>query len=83
MSYLKGGQFLVKETHADDVFIREEFGEDQQMMLGATQDFTEREIRPHLMRFEEKDYALVEDIIRKACLSWHMTLLAAQSKMHI
>jgi alkylation response protein AidB-like acyl-CoA dehydrogenase len=66
MSYLKGGQFLVKETHADDVFIREEFGEDQQMMLGATQDFTEREIRPHLMRFEEKDYALVEDIIRKA-----------------
>lgn len=66
MSYLKGGQFLVKETKADDVFIREEFGEDQQMMLGATQDFSEREIRPHLMRFEEKDYALVEDIIRKA-----------------
>ena len=66
MSYLKGGQFLVKETQADEIFIREEFGEEQQMMLGATQDFTEREIRPHLMRFEEKDYALVENIIRKA-----------------
>lgn len=66
MNYLKGGQFLVKETKADDIFIREEFGEDQQMMLSATQDFSEREIRPNLMRFEEKDYALVEDIIRKA-----------------
>ena len=66
MSYLKGGQFLVKDTPAEDIFIREEFGEDQRMMLAATQDFTEREIRPHLMRFEEKDYALVEDIIRKS-----------------
>jgi hypothetical protein len=24
---LKGGEFLVKETNANDVFIREEFGE--------------------------------------------------------
>jgi alkylation response protein AidB-like acyl-CoA dehydrogenase len=66
MSYLKGGQFLVKETKANEIFIREEFGEEQQMMLGATQDFNEKEIRPNIMRFEEKDYDLVEEIIRKA-----------------
>ena len=66
MSYLKGGQFLVKETKANEIFIREEFGEEQQMMLGATQDFNEKEIRPNIMQFEEKDYDLVEEIIRKA-----------------
>ena len=29
---LKGGELLIKETNANDVFIREEFGEEQMMM---------------------------------------------------
>ena len=66
MSYLKGGEFLVKDIEAKEVFIREEFGEDQKMMFEATHEFSEREIRPNLMRFEEKDYALVESLMRKA-----------------
>ena len=66
MTYLKGGEFLVKDIEAKEVFIREEFGEDQKMMLDATHDFIEREIRPNLMRFEEKDYALVEKLMRQA-----------------
>ena len=66
MNYLKGGEFLIKESQAQDIFIREEFGEDQKMMLESTQDFNEREIRPVLTRFEEKDYALVESLMRKA-----------------
>ena len=66
MAYLKGGEFLVKDTKAQEVFIREEFGEDQKMMFNSTQEFNEREVRPNLMRFEEKDYALVESLMRKA-----------------
>jgi len=66
MSYLKGGEFLIKETEAKDIFIRSEFGEEQQMMLSATVDFNEREIRPVMMRFEEKDYDLTENLMRKA-----------------
>ena len=66
MNYLKGGEFLIKESQAQDIFIREDFGEDQKMMLESTQDFNEREIRPVLTRFEEKDYALVESLMRKA-----------------
>ena len=66
MGYLKGGAFLIQETEAKDIFIRSEFGEDQKMMLSATEDFNEREIRPVMMRFEEKDYALVESLMRKA-----------------
>jgi len=63
---LKGGEFLVKETNANDVFIREEFGEEQMMMLNATEEFSKIEIKPNIMRFEEKDYALVESLMRKA-----------------
>ena len=66
MSYLKGGEFLIKETEAKDIFIRSEFSEEQQMMLSATVDFNEREIRPVMMRFEEKDYDLTEKLMRKA-----------------
>ena len=63
---LKGGEFLVKETNANDVFIREEFGEEQMMMFNATEEFSKIEIKPNIMRFEEKDYALVESLMRKA-----------------
>ena len=58
---LKGGEFLVKETNANDVFIREEFGEEQMMMLNATEEFSKIEIIPNLMRFEEK-IALISTI---------------------
>jgi alkylation response protein AidB-like acyl-CoA dehydrogenase len=63
---IKGGGFLVKETKAEDVFIREEFGEEQMMMLSATVEFSEKEVKPHLMRFENKEYSLVEELMRKA-----------------
>jgi len=66
MTYLKGGEFIVKDTDAKEVFIREEFGEEQNMMVAACQEFIAREVKPNLMRFEEKDYALVESLMRKA-----------------
>ena len=63
---IKGGEFLVKETNYKEVFIREEFGEEQLMMLNATEEFSNLEIKPNLMRFEKKDYELVEKLMRKA-----------------
>ena len=63
---LKGGEFLVKETNANEIFIREEFGEEEMMMLNATEEFSKIEIQPNIMRFEEKDYSLVESLMRKA-----------------
>ena len=66
MNYLKGGEFLIKESEAKDIFIRSEFGEEQKMMLKATVDFNEREIRPKMTQFEKKDYDLTENLMRKA-----------------
>ena len=36
------------------------------MMLSATVEFSEKEVKPHLMRFENKEYSLVEELMRKA-----------------
>ncbi|MDG1993466.1 MAG: acyl-CoA dehydrogenase family protein [Polaribacter sp.] len=63
---LRGGQFLVKETNCEDVFTPEDFSEEQIMMKEAVMEFNDREIIPHRTRFEAKDYALTEDVMRKA-----------------
>lgn len=45
---LKGGEFLVKETKASDVFIPEEWSEEQKMIAKTCYDFVEKEVWPHL-----------------------------------
>jgi len=63
---LRGGQFLVKETNCEDIFTPEDFSEEQQMMKDSVIEFNDREIIPNKPRFEAKDYALTEDVMRKA-----------------
>ncbi|QXP74450.1 acyl-CoA dehydrogenase family protein [Tenacibaculum sp. AHE15PA] len=63
---LRGGQFLVKETKCEDIFTPEDFSEEQVMMKEAVKEFNDREIIPHKVRFEQKDYALTEETMRKA-----------------
>lgn len=63
---LRGGQFLVKETQCDDIFIPEDFSEEQKMMKEAVTEFVDREIWPNKPKFEAKDYALTEACMKKA-----------------
>ncbi|MDW5288184.1 acyl-CoA dehydrogenase family protein [Formosa sp. PL04] len=63
---IRGGQFLVRETLCEDIFTPEDFTEEQTMMKEAVMEFNDREIIPHKARFEAKDYALTEDVMRKA-----------------
>jgi len=63
---LRGGQFLVKETKCENVFTPEDFTEEQQMMKDSVMEFNDREIIPHKARFEAKDFALTEEVMRKA-----------------
>ena len=63
---IKGGEFLITEQEAKDIFIPEEFGEDQLMMASATKEFVEKELDPHRQRFEKKDYKLTEYCMKKA-----------------
>lgn len=63
---IRGGQFLVKQTKAADVFTPEDFSEEQQMMRDAVKEFIDREVWPHKDRFENKDYGFTEEIMGKA-----------------
>ena len=63
---LRGGQFLVKESVCEDIFTPEDFTEEQRMMKEAVMAFNEREIIAHKDRFENKDFALTEEVMRKA-----------------
>ena len=63
---LRGGQFIVKETPCEDIFTPEDFSEEQKMMRDSVKEFVDREIWPHKERFEIKDYAFTEELMRKA-----------------
>ena len=63
---IRGGQFLVRETAAEDVFTLEDLNEEQKMMRESTIEFVDRELWGHWERFESKDYAYTEACMRKA-----------------
>ena len=62
----RGGQFLVKETKCEDIFTPEDLSEEQIMMRDSVREFVDKEIWPYKNRFENKDYALTESLMKKA-----------------
>ena len=62
----RGGQFLVKVTKCEDIFTPEDFTEEQLMMHDSVKEFVDKEIWPNKNRFEKKDYAFTEEVMRKA-----------------
>ena len=64
---INGGEFLVSETEAKDIFIFEEFNEEQKMMAQACQDFIDTEIHPKIEEIDSmKHPELVPSIFKKA-----------------
>ena len=63
---IKGGEFVVKETDARDVFTPEDFNEEQIMMKESVQEFVDRDIVPNRERFEQKDFDLTQELMSKA-----------------
>ena len=62
----RGGQFIVKETQCEDVFTPEDFSAEQIMMRDSVKEFVDKEIWPYKNRFEAKDYAFTEEVMKKA-----------------
>ena len=63
---IKGGEFIVKETDPQDIFIPEEFSEEQKMMAAATQDFIDKEITPNFDRIDAMEEGLMPSLMDKA-----------------
>ncbi len=63
---LKSGEFLVKETNAKDVFIPEEFDEEQKMIRETCNDFLDTEVFPNLDRIDNMEEGLMPGLLKKA-----------------
>ena len=63
---LKSGEFLVSEVESKDVFIPEEFNEEQVMIAQTCRDFLEAEVYPNLEKVEKSDRELMKSILKKS-----------------
>lgn len=62
----RGGEFLVRETSADNIFVPEEINEEQKMMVQMARDFVEQELFPNDARIEKQEAGVAVELIRKA-----------------
>ena len=63
---LAGGEFLIKDTVPQSVFIPEEFNEEKRMMIDSAREFVEKEIRPNLDAIDNQKEGLVVSLLNKA-----------------
>lgn len=64
---IKGGEFLIRETQAHEIFIPEEFSEEQKMIAQTCKDFLKQEVYPHLDLIDsQKDPKLMPSLLDKA-----------------
>lgn len=63
---IKGGEFLIKEIEANEIFIQEDFSEEQLMMAQSCKDFIAKEITPRLNEIDsQKDGKLMGELMTK------------------
>lgn len=65
-SAIKGGEFLIRETAASDIFIPEEASEEQQMIAQSCKDFLQAEVYPNLDKIDSQEPGLMQSILDKA-----------------
>lgn len=63
---LQGGEFLIRVSHPQDIFIPEEFNEEQRMMAQTATDFLAQEVWPILDRIDALEEGLMPKLVEKA-----------------
>lgn len=64
---IKGGEFLLRETEASEIFIPEEWNEEQKMIAQTCKDFLAAEVYPNLDEMDSmKNPELMPDLLDKA-----------------
>ncbi|WP_295793868.1 acyl-CoA dehydrogenase family protein [Mucilaginibacter sp.] len=63
---LKGGEFLIRETAADSVFIPEEWNEEQLMIAETCVNFLAQHVKPNLNRIDEQEEGLMSHLMDEA-----------------
>ncbi|MXV16949.1 acyl-CoA dehydrogenase family protein [Hufsiella ginkgonis] len=65
-SKIKGGEFIISETSFEDIFIPEEFDEEQLMIRKTCEDFLESEVYGNLARIDDQEEGLMQRLLDKA-----------------
>ena len=63
---LKGGEFLVKETDPQDIFIIEDRTDEQQAFIDAANEFIDKRIAPNYDAIEHKEFDKVVTLLEEA-----------------
>lgn len=63
---LKSGEFLVENSTANDIFIPEEFNEEQRMIAQTCQDFLNTEVYPNVDKVDKQDRELMKSMLKKS-----------------
>ncbi|RPD46401.1 acyl-CoA dehydrogenase [Hymenobacter sediminis] len=63
---VKGGEFIIKETAAQDVFTPADFSEEQNMMHQTALDFVEKEVMPLVERLDNHEEGLMRNLMEKS-----------------
>ena len=63
---LQGGEFLIRESDPKDIFIPEEFNEEQHMIAQTATDFLLKEVWPILDRIDSMEEGLMPSLLDKA-----------------
>jgi len=63
---IKGGEFLIRETQAEDIFIPEEFNEEQLLIAQSFKEFNETQVLPQVDQLERHDRELLTKLFKDA-----------------
>jgi alkylation response protein AidB-like acyl-CoA dehydrogenase len=63
---IKGGEFLIRETAADSVFIPEEWNEEQLMIAETCTNFLAQHVTPNLNRIDAQEEGLMAHLMDEA-----------------
>jgi alkylation response protein AidB-like acyl-CoA dehydrogenase len=63
---VKGGEWLIRETAPSDVFIPEQFSEEQKMIRDMCEQFLTAEVLPNLDRIDDMEPGLMKSLLKKA-----------------
>jgi alkylation response protein AidB-like acyl-CoA dehydrogenase len=63
---IKGGEFIIRKTNPTEIFIPEEWNEEQLMIAQMCDDFIDQEVVPHLDRIDKMEEGFMPSLLDKA-----------------
>ena len=63
---IRGGEYLIKDVGFEDIFIPEEFDEEQQMIAESCVDFIETEVAPRFDDLDKHEEGLMANLLKSA-----------------